>query len=129
MRGRGWIRSLIQPLLYPFPNAVARCESVVMSDHPTHRHQLPGGGVPHEASFVGTPGGPGLTRLRGAGFLLGTPRSRLRRDPRYRRVPSKAGSSLGSTGPSATDGEQVLCRIHVPVDDQAASLAREDALI
>jgi hypothetical protein len=109
---------------------VLRCESVVMSNHPTHRHQLPGGGVPHEASFVGTSGGPGRTRSRGAGFLLCTPRSRLRGDPRSpreagfagtprcRRVPSNAGSYrgpheaslvgspyLGSTGPSATDGE------------------------
>src|SRR5579884_2614552 len=65
-----------------------------MSDHLIHRHRLPGGGAPHEAGFVGTPsGGPGLTRFRGAGFLL------------HRRVPSTAGSYLGSTGPSATDGE------------------------
>jgi hypothetical protein len=62
-----------------------RCESVVMSDHPTHRYRL-------------LDGGPGLTRSRGAGFLLCTPRSRLRGDPLYRRVPSVAGSSLGSTG-------------------------------
>src|SRR5579884_836237 len=84
-----------------------RCESVVMRNHPTHHHQLPGGGVPHEASFVGTPGGPGRTRSRGAGFLLCTPRSRLRGDPRSpreagfagtprcRRVPSNAGSYRG----------------------------------
>jgi hypothetical protein len=39
-----------------------------MSNQPTHSHQLPGGG-------------PGLTRLRGAGFLPCTPRSRLRGDP------------------------------------------------
>jgi hypothetical protein len=55
-----------------------------MSDHPTHSHQLPGGG-------------PGLTRLRGAGFLL------------HRRVPGvTAGSYLGSTGVyplRPTDGE------------------------
>jgi hypothetical protein len=54
-----------------------------MSDHLAHRHQLPSGG-------------PGLTRLRGAGFLL------------RRRVPSNAGSYLGSTGVyplRPTDGE------------------------
>jgi hypothetical protein len=53
--------------------------------------------MPHEAGLVGTPGG--------AGFLLCTPRSRLRGDPLYRRVPSNAGSCLGSTGPSAPDDE------------------------
>src|SRR5579884_1652329 len=95
---------------------------------------------------------PAKQASRGPPF---TPRSRLRGDPRSpreagfagtprcRRVPSNAGSYrgpheaslvgspyLGSTGPSATDGEheQVPCRIHVPVDDQAASLAPEDAL-
>src|SRR5579884_4213770 len=85
----------------------------------SHRHQLPGGGAPHEAGFVGTPsGGPGLTRFRGAGFLL------------RRRVPSKAGSYLGSTGPSATDGEHehVPGSVHVSVDDQTASLTPIDTL-
>src|SRR5579884_2817105 len=64
-----------------------------------------------EASFVGTPSGsPGLTRLRGAGFLL------------HRRVPSKAGSYLGSTGPSATDGE-LSTLLAVPVAHRGVLLA------
>jgi hypothetical protein len=74
----------------PSSSSPSRCESVVMNDHPTHRHRWLDGGVPHEASFVGTPGGPGRTRSRGAGFLLCTPRSRLRGDP-----------TAGSLGPGA----------------------------
>jgi hypothetical protein len=72
-------RAVSNGLLPANPMEPNRCESVVMSDHPTHSHQLPGGG-------------PGLTGLRGAGFLLCTPRSRLRGDPcspcarRHRRV-------------------------------------------
>src|SRR5579884_2151980 len=82
-----------------------------MNDHLIHLHRLPGGGAPHEAGFVGTPsGGPGLTRFRGAGFLL------------HRRVPSEAGSYLGSTGPSATAGEPSEL-LAVPVAHRGVLLA------
>ncbi len=95
-----------------------RCGSVSMSQ-PTRSHRLPGGG-------------PGLTRLRGAGFLLGVPTKPASWGPLllHRRVPSTAGSYLGSTGPSATDGEleKVLRSVHVPIDDQAAAFAAEGAL-
>ncbi len=76
-----------------FLPSVRRCGSVSMSQ-PTRSHRLPGGG-------------PGLIRLRGAGFLLGDPTKPASWGPLllHRRVPSGAGSYLGSTGPSATDGE------------------------
>jgi hypothetical protein len=85
----------------PSSSSPSRCESVVMNDHPTHRHRWLDGGVPHEASFVGTPGGPGRTRSRGAGFLLCTPRSRLRGDPI---APREAG--FAGTPPPAPSGQE-----------------------
>ena len=62
-------------------------------------------------------GGPGLIRVRGAGFLLRPA------------APGEAGSYLRSTGVLAlrpTDGEveQVTCGVLVPVYDQAARLAQ-----
>ncbi len=74
------------------PGVLSRCGSV---SHPARSHRLPGGG-------------PGLIRLHGAGFLLGVPTKPASWGPLllHRRVPSTAGSYLGSTGPSATDGER-----------------------
>src|SRR5579884_3346551 len=77
-----------------------------MSDHPTHSHQLPGGGVPHEASFVGTPGGPGRTRSRGAGSCFapreagfaGTPVHPAKQASRGPPVVAVCPATLGLTG-------------------------------